>query len=367
MRPPAAGVDASAAAVAAGVGGRGVGVEGVAVVRALVWTGPRALSLQEVPAPRPGPDEALLRPLAVGICGSELSGYLGENSLRRPPLIMGHEFCAVVEEAPPGSPYGPGSLVVVNPLLSCGVCALCRRGARNLCPERRIIGAGRPGAFAALLAVPVSACHPAPAGVEPRLAAMAEPLACALRAVEQAGTGPGEGVLILGAGAIGLLTLAVLRHAGAGAVWVADPNPHRLETARAWGGIPLPGPEPELRAELGRCTGGLGVDVAVDAVGLTATRRLALRAVRPGGRVVFVGLHEPESMLPINEIVRGETAVSGCFCYRDDTFRRALTLLREGLLPDGPWQREGPLEDGPAAFEELLAGGAAPSKVVLRP
>ena len=336
-------------------------------MRALVWTGPRAMSLQQIAAPRPGPDEVLLRPLAVGICGSELSGYLGENSLRRPPLIMGHEFCAVVEEAPTDSPHPAGSRVVVNPLLACGTCPMCRRGAGNLCVQRRIVGAARPGAFADLVAVPAAACRSAPPGLDAPLAAMAEPVACAVRAAEQARFSPGDRALIVGAGAIGLLALAVFRRFGAGEVLVAEPNPHRLETARAWGGTPVRGDVAELLDAVHCGTEGMGVDVAVDAVGLTATRRLALRGVRPGGRVVLIGLHEAESPLPLNELVRSEIEVSGCFCYREETFARSLTLLGEGLLAEGPWLQERPLAAGPAAFAELLEGGAAPSKVVLRP
>jgi threonine dehydrogenase-like Zn-dependent dehydrogenase len=83
--------------------------------------------------------------------------------------------------------------------------------------------------------------------------------------------------------------------------------------------------------------------------------------------VVFIGLHDAESELPVNEMVRGETQVTGCFCYRTRTFERALGLLADGLLGPGPWLEERPLEAGPAAFEELLGGQVAASKVVLRP
>ena len=335
-------------------------------MRALVWHGPRSMTAEQVPQPQPAVGEVLLRPLAVGICGSELSGYLGESSLRQPPLIMGHEFCATVETAPPGSGLSPGQRVVVNPLLTCGECAMCRRGRENLCVRRRIIGAACPGAFADLVAVPRAACLPAPEGLPPAIAAMAEPLACAVRAVEQAQIGVTDGVLIIGAGAIGLLTLAVARRAGAGLLAVADPNTARLETARAWGATHLLDAHGDLVARMRSLTADLGVDVAIDAVGLTATRRAAVRAARPGGRVVLIGLHEADSTLPINEIVRGETQVTGCFCYRQHTFERALRLLQEGLLAPGACQEERPLEAGPETFEELLGGGVAASKIVLK-
>lgn len=335
-------------------------------MRALVWHGPRSMTLEQVPEPRPAAGEVLLRTLSVGICGSELSGYLGESSLRHPPLVMGHEFCAVVEAAPPAGRFTPGDRVVVNPLLTCGACVPCRRGEENLCVQRSLVGAARPGAFADLLAVPESACHAAPAGVADDLVAMVEPLACAVRTVEQARVGVADAVVVVGAGAIGLFAVAVARRAGAGLLAVADPNAQRLETARAWGATHLLDARGDVPADVRRLTGGLGADVAIDAVGLAATRRTALRGARPGGRVVFIGLHEAESTLPVNEIVRSETEVVGSFCYRSHTFDRALALLREGLLPEGAWQEVRPLEAGPASFDELLGGGVAASKIVLR-
>ncbi len=127
-------------------------------MRALVWHGPHSMTLEHVPEPVPGADDVLVRVEAVGICGSELSGYLGENSLRKPPLIMGHEFCGRIEHAPPGVPLARGQRVAVNPLVSCGDCARCRTGFQNLCATRELIGAHRPGAFAEMVAVPARNC-----------------------------------------------------------------------------------------------------------------------------------------------------------------------------------------------------------------
>src|SRR5512134_4025116 len=117
-----------------------------ATMDALVWTAPKTMEMQEVPSPRPGDQDLLLEIAAVGICGSELSGYLGHNSLRVPPLIMGHEFSARVVEAGNNtladrSKPQQGQLVAINPLISCGACDLCARGLAQLCRSRRIIGA----------------------------------------------------------------------------------------------------------------------------------------------------------------------------------------------------------------------------------
>jgi threonine dehydrogenase-like Zn-dependent dehydrogenase len=324
------------------------------------------MTLEQVPEPEPGPGAVLLRPLSVGICGSELSGYLGENSLRRPPLVMGHEVCAVVIAGPGGGRWHPGERVVVNPLLTCGTCAACRRGAENLCVHRRLVGAAGPGAFADRLVVPESACHAAPEVVSDDLVAMVEPLACAVRGVEQARVGPGDTVLVMGGGSIGLLTIAVARRAGAGLVAVVEHNPERLLTARSWGATHLLEAGDDAPAEMRSLTGGLGADIAIDAVGLASTRRAALRSVRPGGRAVFIGLHAAESTLPINELVRAETEVRGSFAYTARSFAGATALVREGLLPEGGWLEVRPLEAGADAFRDLVDGAVGASKIVLR-
>src|SRR3989442_5588613 len=119
------------------------------LVRALVWRGPRRMAVEEVDEPRLGDDAVVVRPEAAGICGSEIEGYLGRMANRVPPLVMGHEFAGTVVPAPrgPGAAWS-GRRVTVNPLLSFRVCDRCRAGERNLCAERRLIGARLAGGVA---------------------------------------------------------------------------------------------------------------------------------------------------------------------------------------------------------------------------
>jgi len=125
-------------------------------VQALIWEAPEVMRVGDVPDPRPEPGWAVVRVAAVGICGSELGAYLGHNELRVPPLVMGHEWGGVVDAVGSGEDRAwVGRTVTVNPLLSCGHCRACRRGERQLCIERRIIGIDYPGAFAERVAVPV--------------------------------------------------------------------------------------------------------------------------------------------------------------------------------------------------------------------
>lgn len=334
----------------------------------LVWTGPRAMEMRETPLPPLQPGEVRLRVAAVGICGSDLGGYLGHNSLRKPPLVMGHEFSGTVV-ARNDSSLAIDTPVTVNPLLACGACPICARGLDNLCPQRQIVGIHRPGAFAQFVDVPASACHPLPDGVTLLSGSLAEPLACALRAVRLGGVGPGDRVLVLGAGTLGLFSLAVALRAGASAAIVADPNPVRRAAAAAWGAThtldPLADPPEALARSIGD---GLGADVAIDAVGAQATRNTAVQALRPGGRAVLLGLHEDNTLLPGNHIVRQEVLISGSFAYTRADFAAALRLLAAGWLrPERAWLAERPLNEGAEAFAELTSGKNLVAKIVLRP
>lgn len=329
---------------------------------ALVWEGPREMHLRTVAAPGPpGDREVVLSVDAVGICGSELSGYLGQSSLRVPPLVMGHELSGTVADVGAKVDDLPrGTRVVVNPLISCGSCPACRRGQANLCSSRALLGAHMPGGFAECVAVPASACRVLPETVESSSGAMVEPIACAVRAVRLADVGLGDELLVVGAGPIGLLCAHLARQAGATAT-IVDSNPERLRTARAWGVPRALEPSdassltPEFRA-------------AIDAVGLSVTRRQAIRAVRRGGVVVFVGLHEPTVDFDANEVVRSEITIRGSFAYTPDDFDVAVGLLAAGILPDDKsWLSVRPLGLGRESFEELVGREPSVVKIVLRP
>ncbi|MCS6840690.1 MAG: galactitol-1-phosphate 5-dehydrogenase [Roseiflexus sp.] len=336
---------------------------------ALVWLGPRKMELRHEPVPSPGPGEVLVEVAAVGICGSELSGYLGQNSLRRPPLIMGHEAAGRIAfdsdaSLSHGSPARAGTRVTINPLLTCGACDLCQSGKNNLCRHRQLIGAHRPGAFAGYVAVPAHLCVPLPDHVSLTLGSLTEPLACGVRAVAHADAP--QRLVILGAGPIGLLCLIAARAAGVERVLVSDVSERRLAMARAWGATATVNARDNVLAAVQAFAPG-GADAAIDAVGLTVTRDQAVRAVTPGGRAVLIGLHEEESVFAANHVVRQEITVVGSFAYSDTDFQRALDLLAMGRVSlDGDWLEERPLAAGPAAFEELIAGATRAVKIVLQ-
>jgi threonine dehydrogenase-like Zn-dependent dehydrogenase len=311
-------------------------------VKALVFTGPGVLELQDVAEPEVAEGDVLVQVRSVGICGSELHGAR-HPGFRKPPLIMGHEFAGT---------SAAGDRVVINPMLSCGHCELCRGGLRQVCRERQIIGVHRAGGFAERVAVPGSTLRPVPDWLSWDAAAMVEPAANAVHAWNRSGAGPGARVAVLGCGAIGLLCLLTALDGGAGSVDVTDLDPGRLAQAR----------------RLGAAAAGSGLtgdyDVIIDAVGTPLTRAQSVQHQRPGGTAVWLGLAQDSPGFDGNALIRSEKRVLGSFAYSDEEFARATELLRNWDLS---WTSHYPLTDGAEIFTGLMNGGLDPVKALLLP
>ncbi len=341
-------------------------------MEALVWVGPRKMALQEEPLPSIEADEALIRVAYCGICGSELSGYLGHNALRKPPLVMGHEFsgevvalgAAVRAEHPE---LEVGARVTANPMIFDGTCRYCKDGLPHLCADRALIGAHRPGAFADYVAVPASQLFGLPSDMDLRTGALSEPVACSVRIARLASGVGGAAVLIVGSGAIGLFTLQVLRDKGARQVFVSDTNPARLSVAAALGAKTLNPQEVDVVEVVLRATGSEGVDISVDAVGKAVTRAQCVGATRRSGQVLLSGLHEEVSVMPVADLIRKELKIQGTFCYTPDDIREALQLLARGAVVGGSWVVEAALAEGGDWFARLIDGPGEAVKVLLRP
>lgn len=330
-------------------------------MKALVYEGPRLLHMRDVPIPEAHPGEAVIRVELAGICGSELGGYLGHNSLRKPPLVMGHEFAGVIERCgPEAARFRPGDRVTVNPLVTCGECSYCKSGSSQLCTERSLLGAHRPGAFAEYVAVPDRNIHRLPDHVTFEEGAFAEPFACAIHICRLLALSPSDRLIVYGAGPIGLFALQAAHVFGVKNVVVVDLNESRLEIARELGGIGITDPELVEPPKNG------GYDAAIDAVGAGVTRRKCVEAVRRGGRVVFTGLHEAESALPINDMIRGEVATVGAFAYSTEDFATALEWIDQGKVNLSPWTVTRPLDEGADCFEKLIGGPGKIAKYLLR-
>jgi threonine dehydrogenase-like Zn-dependent dehydrogenase len=327
---------------------------------ALVYEAPLQMNMRQVPTPVIQPDEALIRVAYSGICGSELSGYEGKNSLRTPPLIMGHEFSGHVEaigSAVDRPELKVGAAITANPLVSCRQCRYCLRGKQHLCPKRKLLGAHLPGSNAELVAIRADALFLIPPELSLTMAALAEPAACAIHAAALALPAPDEQALVVGAGPIGLMVIQALAARGIHLIFCIDLNAERLEMAQKLGAIP--GTFESLASQ--------PVDIVVDAVGVSATRQGCGRVVRSGGRIIWIGLHESETALPVNDFIRREIATYGSFAYTPIDFDNALQALAQKLIMlEDAWTQIETLENGTACYEKLLHG-APISKIWLMP
>ena len=340
-------------------------------MKALIWEAARQMVMRDAATPTARADEIVIRVGHCGICGSELSGYLGHNALRKPPLIMGHEFAGEVVELGPLVPtlrpdLTLGSLVTVNPLWYCGECDQCQAGLTQLCSNRRLIGAHRPGAFAETISAPAKLALLLPDGMDTRIGALTEPVGCAVRIAELAGDVRGLDCLVIGAGPIGLLGMQMLLLNGAARVFIAEIDAARLQMGEALGGIPIQPGEVDTVATVLEATGE-GVALSLDAVGSALTRSQCVAATRPTGRLVLSGLHEENSDMPVADMIRREITAVGSFAYTAENFALALDLLGEGALRLDPWIVEAPLEDGGAWFERLIEAPGDVAKVLLNP
>jgi len=299
-------------------------------MRALRWDGTRLALARDVPDPRPGPGEALVRVHLAGICRTDLEitrGYLGFRG------IPGHEWVGHVVAAEDADLVGTRVVGEIN--LACGACADCRAGLGRHCPNRRVVGiAGADGAFAELIAVPAANLHRVPPAVSDPDAVFTEPLAAAFEILEQMGTVAGTRSVVLGDGRLGLLVAQVLVLGGADVVLVGR-HEEKLVRARRLG-IRTGRPE-------------RGVDLVVDASGSADGLAEALALVRPRGTIVLKTTLAAEHRLDLAPAVIHEVTVRGSRC---GPFPPALAALANGCVSVAP------LVDGVYPLDDVVAGFA---------
>ena len=340
-------------------------------MKGLVYHGPNRLVYEEVADVSPGPGEIKIHVHAVGICGSDIHGYLGITGRRTPPMIMGHEFSGVVEELGGGvSGFKPGDRVTAYPMFFCDSCVPCRDGNVHLCVNRRFLGVmDVDGAMADSVCIPAKCCFKLADGVSFEVASLMEPLAVAYRAVHRAGRDriSGKSVFLVGTGTIGLLSLACARMHGPARAIVSDLSDTRLELAKKMGASDVVNPSRRDAAEAVRgLTEGLGADTAFEAVGAAPTVRQAMAGLRQGGTAVWIGNNKPMIEINMQEIVTRELTVLGTYLYNFEEFKLVVNLLNSGKLDVSPIiSKTVPMEDGPKMFAKMAKDPGDWIKVVL--
>jgi L-iditol 2-dehydrogenase len=343
-------------------------------MKALVLEEYNKLVYKEVPKPVPGSEDVLVRVKACSICGSDVHGYDGSSGRRIPPIIMGHEASGVIEavgEEVVG--YQPGDRVTFDSTLYCGKCWYCRRGESNLCDNRMVLGVScaeysNPGAMAEYVKVPYHILYKLPDEVSFAQAALLEPLSVVVHAVKLAALGLGDTVLIVGAGTIGQLLLQTILAAGSTAVIVADIDEQKLLAAKKLGaGWTVNTRNEDTRQVVDALTGGRGVDIAFEAVGIDPAFQTAVRALRRGGTLVLVGNVSKEVHLPLQYAVTSEIRMLGS-CASSGEYEICLELIARGKVDvDSLISVVAPLAEGARWFEQLHRAAPGITKVMLEP
>lgn len=328
-------------------------------MQALYYVGPERLELRETQEEPLAEGESRVRIQATGICGSDLHAYHGHDPRRQPPLILGHEAAGEVVEGAMA-----GRRVTMNPLIVCGHCDYCLSGRQNLCRNRTMIGMTRAGSFAESLTIPDHCLIELPETLSPVAAALTEPAATALHGIQRLERSlprplAEARVLVIGAGAIGLLVGLMLRQRGVRTLQVADTNPLRRQTS-VEAGLDAIDPRDHLPPEA-------SVDAVFDCVGAAATRDMAVAAVRPGGAIMHLGLQDNKGSLDARAITLKEIAFLGAYTYTTTDLKATVELLDSGALGDLSWIETRRLQEGAQAFSDLVAGRTAAAKVILLP
>ncbi|KLT42399.1 xylitol dehydrogenase, partial [Cutaneotrichosporon oleaginosum] len=364
--------------------------------KAAVCHGALDLRVEDRPVREPGEGEVQVAMGVTGLCGSDLHYYLhGANGTFkiRDPLVLGHESCGIVTAVGPNTSLAVGDRVALEVGISCRTCAYCKEGRYNLCPEMRFCSSAKThphldGTLCEVMVHPAHLCHKLPPRVTMTEAALAEPLSVVLHAYRKAALRPGARVLVIGAGAVGLLAAALVKGCGASTVISVDIEEAKLAFAEEMGWadatITLPrGPRVSGADSLAAAQGtwdtlksspaiterGLaaGFDAVFECTGVETCMQLACYAAATGGKVLFVGMGTPNMLLPASATLLREVDLHGVFRYAN-TYPEALALLGSGRLGDvGKMVTQRyPLERASEAFEAVKAGRDAEGKAVIK-
>ena len=328
-------------------------------MRALVYTAPNEVTMEDRPRPHPAPGECEIQVAAAGICGSDMSGFLGHSRRRVPPLVLGHELV--------GRRASDGRRVVANPLISCGRCAACLAGAQNLCVSWRLLGMDTtPGCYQEYVSVPETQVYEIPGELTDAQAVVAEPLANIVHLFRIAAPLPFFRMGIVGGGTMGSLALLTAKRLGVRDVLVQDVSEVRLETARKMGAAVAANISTETGRAEAKQFAGHGLDFVLDASGVGAARQAAFDLCRPGGLVLLLGMGQERSEIDFITSIRKEHRVAMSFAYTPADFERALGLLISGEIDIRPWTEELPLEQGQQAFDRMTKAPGNTLKMLLR-
>jgi 2-desacetyl-2-hydroxyethyl bacteriochlorophyllide A dehydrogenase len=334
-------------------------------VDVVVCAEPGQLKVEQRPKPHRGEGEVLVRIRRIGVCGTDMHIYCGNQPFLSYPRVMGHELSGEVEEAPPGSALTAGDPVYIIPYIACGICVACRKGKENCCTNIGVLGVHRDGGLAEYLNVPQAFVKKAE-GLTLDQAAMIEFLAIGAHAVRRGSPGNGDKVLVVGAGPIGIAVALFAKLRGAD-VTAIDGREDRLAFCRDKIGVDATfAVGPATRDELALRTGGDFFDVVFDATGSPKAMEAGFAYVAHGGTYVLVSIVSADIGFSDPEFHKRETTLMGSRNATAEDFALVAQAMRDGLVPtDALHTHSAPLADLPATFPGWMEPSAGVIKAIV--
>ena len=298
-------------------------------MKALVYTAPQKVEVQDVPVPEGRSGQVKVRMRFCGVCGTDIGIYAGKHPRAQAPLVLGHEFVGVVEETIDGSgTFAPGDRVVAYPLLSCGHCLACRTGHPHVCETLKLIGIDRDGGMADYAWVDEDVLFRVPDDVTDETAALVEPLAVVVRSLHQARFNLLDSTVVTGAGPIGVLTAIVLKHSGASRIIISDVDEARLELCRGFGFETVNVRNASLVDYVIDSTNGEGVDIVFECSGVESAAAEMTKLARVGGTICMTGIHKAPRAVDLRDINFKEQVLIGSRVYTKREFEMSVAYAQ---------------------------------------
>jgi L-iditol 2-dehydrogenase len=307
----------------------------------VVLDAPNELRLEQRPEPQPGPGEALVAIHSTGICGTDLSIFVGKIRVTH-PLVMGHEMVGTILELNDGVPTGRqmerGDRVLIDPVVFCGSCYQCSKGQVNLCPNGALMGRDRDGGFSNIVAVPAANLYPIPEKISDTTGPLLQVLTTCIHAQRQTELFPGESALVMGLGVTGLLHLQLAKARGASPlIGMTRTASKRVLAEQLGADLTIDPSDPKALETVQGCTSGRGVDVAIEAVGRGSSLAQSIEFTRIGGRLTLFGtITEKAPSLPYYQLYYKELMISNPRAAKPEDFPAAIENVSTGrvdLLP----------------------------------
>ncbi|MEM7090877.1 MAG: alcohol dehydrogenase catalytic domain-containing protein [Pseudomonadota bacterium] len=335
-------------------------------ISAAFYRGDKSFAVETKPAEPPAPGEATVRIAYCGICGTDMHVYHGNMDARVGlNRVVGHEMSGVVETVGEGvDTVSPGQKVVVRPLDHCGDCPACRRGHMHICQNLKFLGLDTDGAMQELWTVPAHTLHVLPDDLRMDHAALIEPVAVACHDVRLSGLQPGEDVVVIGGGPIGVLVAMVARDAG-GNVVISEVNPNRLAIAQVLGFDTVNPTEADLSAAINARTGDKGADVVFEVSGTQPGVDAMTAVAATRARIVMVAIHATKPKIDLFQFFWRELKLIGARVYEPEDYDKAIAVIGSGgIEADTVITDISPLSEIQAAFESLDSNPTAMKSLI---